>query len=348
MFHYILLVCIKYIKSERSINNIYYLLKGKKSTQTIQDAYLFQLTNFFGIYPQVEKNTFNNFVTQLLNNQLIKHVKNDFVIITTYGETYLNNNKRPLYFNGLNYNKIDRAYLQSIILLIQTTTNLANGNNRFIPVIEDYQVQKIVKKVLQTKLNNPEVICSSVYKDLHTLLDSYNGDDRVKEMFVMYLTSNNEIGHSMQQLAETYKMSIEDVYCELMNLIHYQLSEIEQNRSAFLFLPNLIGTKNVELLTDSAKRTYELLLKSHTVKEISQIRLLKENTIYDHIVEIAYQFPVNIYHYMSVEVYEKIRYVLDELHTTKLKELKSKLPNSVTYFQIKLAIAITYRNRNEE
>ena len=46
-FHQILLFIIHKLSGQRSENAPYYLIKGKKSGQTIQDVTYFQLSSFF-------------------------------------------------------------------------------------------------------------------------------------------------------------------------------------------------------------------------------------------------------------------------------------------------------------
>ncbi|MEH6907985.1 hypothetical protein V7008_20090, partial [Neobacillus drentensis] len=55
----IILYSIKQLKSERTIYSVYHLLNGKKSSQTIQDAHLFSLKKFFGIYEQLSRESFD-------------------------------------------------------------------------------------------------------------------------------------------------------------------------------------------------------------------------------------------------------------------------------------------------
>lgn len=46
------------MQKERSISAVYYLLQGKQSIQTIQDAQLFGLTEYFGVYKNLTKRRF--------------------------------------------------------------------------------------------------------------------------------------------------------------------------------------------------------------------------------------------------------------------------------------------------
>lgn len=45
---YTLLYCLKQLNGERTVSSIYYLLKGKRSSQTLQDGNMFQISFCLG------------------------------------------------------------------------------------------------------------------------------------------------------------------------------------------------------------------------------------------------------------------------------------------------------------
>ena len=69
-FHQILLFIIHKLSGQRSENAPYYLLKGKKSGQTIQDVTYFQLHPFFSILPPLSKEDYDVAINELVNCDL--------------------------------------------------------------------------------------------------------------------------------------------------------------------------------------------------------------------------------------------------------------------------------------
>ena len=65
----IILYAIKKFQGERSIYAIYHMLQGKKSSQTIQDAHLFGLTNIFGTIPRFTRQQLNQNIEQFLDHK---------------------------------------------------------------------------------------------------------------------------------------------------------------------------------------------------------------------------------------------------------------------------------------
>ncbi|MCY7945938.1 hypothetical protein MOC03_06265, partial [Bacillus atrophaeus] len=54
-FDIMVLDCLEKIDAERSQSAVFHLLKGKRSSQTIQDAGLFQIAKYFGMVPDCSR-----------------------------------------------------------------------------------------------------------------------------------------------------------------------------------------------------------------------------------------------------------------------------------------------------
>ena len=61
---------IKKFQGERSIYAIFHMLQGKKSSQTIQDAHLYGLTNLYGIMPNFTRLQLKSIVEKLGSKSL--------------------------------------------------------------------------------------------------------------------------------------------------------------------------------------------------------------------------------------------------------------------------------------
>ena len=60
-----ILFCLQKINGERTIYSIYHLLKGKKSSQTIQDTHLFHLQPLFQTYTNLSRNELEKISCQI-------------------------------------------------------------------------------------------------------------------------------------------------------------------------------------------------------------------------------------------------------------------------------------------
>ncbi|SER14114.1 Uncharacterized protein YpbB [Gracilibacillus ureilyticus] len=345
MFQYILLHCIKALKAERSLANIFYLLTGKKSTQTIQDSHLYNLTDYFGVYRSLKRVDFNNAIDNLVQKSYIVYNKQGFAQLSDAGKYHLTvqaQQYQDLHFRGMVFERMAPPFLATLILLIQTATNIFVNNYRFIPVIDNSSAQSNVKQFLKQKDLDISILLRDLYGDLYKCFTVNRLPQSSIEIFTDHITSAKEIGLSQHQLASKYIMTKEDVHCYLMNVVHLMLDE-SKHPDKYNVFPYIINQQSDLPVTESALATYKLYSRGHTIGEIAAYRSLKESTIQDHIIEIAYAEKVEWTRHMGTEIYNTISEVMEKTNTKQLKILKSLLPEHISYFQIKLVIALWHK-----
>ncbi|MEH7810821.1 recombinase RecQ, partial [Bacillus toyonensis] len=71
---YTLLYCLKQLNGERTVSSIYYLLKGKRSSQTLQDGNMFQISFLFGIYKSLNRADYDQEVAKLVQTDLVQSI----------------------------------------------------------------------------------------------------------------------------------------------------------------------------------------------------------------------------------------------------------------------------------
>ncbi|QGH34824.1 hypothetical protein GI584_12600 [Gracilibacillus salitolerans] len=345
MFESILLDSIIKLNGERTVYNIFHLLTAKKSTQTIQDSNLFGLTNYFGVYKALTRERFNKEIQRLSHEQLITlNHDHQTVHITDKGQNYYHMLKEKeeqyIHLNGLEFHQTAALFSKNLLLFIQTLTHLHQKEQRFIPIIDNVETQQFVKKVWnkQQQLGTDRIL-KCIYQDLVIILETF--PDSHAEVFVDSLTSLKKVGLSRYQIAKKYQMTTHDVYLSFMNITHAICKAIETNRN-LTFLPHLYPVhKNNMLLSDSTNRTFYYLQQGLSIDEIANVRNLKGNTIMDHIVEIAYIYKeLNWSEYITDQQYQLVSNTLTMQQSKKLKDIKNELPESISYFQIKLVIAL--------
>ncbi|WP_163537680.1 helix-turn-helix domain-containing protein [Gracilibacillus sp. YIM 98692] len=345
MFTFILLNCISKLNGERTVYNIYHLLTGKKSTQTIQDSFAYQLTEYFGIYPALKRSDFQIEVDKLDQLDYIDFNKNGYVLVTSEGNEILAHHQKDFlqyHFQGMDHSKEVLIFANSLILFIQTCTHIAADQRSFIPIIDEQEIQKHVKNIWRNIPDEPATLLNQLYKELLMLLDNFSTSHI--HMFLDRLTSVQKIGSTYEQLAQQYHLSKHDTYCVFMNIVYFiymQLKKGANYRVLKLLMPQ---REKATRLTASAKNTFLLLKKGYTINQIAVMRQLRVNTIQDHIVEIAYvDREVDWSVFVSEMTRQSIINTTSNLQTNKLKEIKQSLPEEISYFQIKLALALKYQ-----
>ncbi|MFC7783499.1 helix-turn-helix domain-containing protein [Rossellomorea sp. GCM10028870] len=346
--NYVILYCLLQINGERSIYSVFHILKGKKSSQSIQDAHIFYLQPFFLSLPKLKRAYFNQKVKELEKVGYVIVDESGKATVTTDGMISVKNDFQgdsfPSNMNGLVYGDQTVLFWKRLSLLVQVLSNGKQQETLYFPVQRNKNVQDWVKGCLKA---NPNIdnLSSALYKELHSLLTRLS-QTLDPNILVFRLTGYKDYGWTELQVSEKLNMHQEEFRFKFLNLVHGMLSELEKECSTYPILYS-IGLKSDQQqnLTISTSKTYELYQKGHTIEEISRIRDLKINTIEDHVIElILTQKEFTIEPFISQEEYQNVLMVMKDAKTKRLKPIKEKLPH-LSYFQIRVAIAKAGENR---
>ncbi|GAA0599675.1 helix-turn-helix domain-containing protein [Virgibacillus siamensis] len=337
----IIVKCSSQFQNKRSNTAIFHLLKGRKSIQTQQDAFLYGLHRFYGIHKKLSKQAFQQKVNQLCNSGYLQ-MQEESVIPGAKGTAFLQKMDQypQLYnLNGMKYINTDTIFCQRLLLLIQTLTNSCHNYFSFIPVVDSPHITGWVKNHYKRIKPKREAVLQIIHKELQQMFERFPGGDA--GIFVDCLTGFEHYGMSSYQLAKYHNIERIDVTIVLTAIVHRILWEVEQEQATFPTLSYIMQdlTQNTKL-SQSAVRTDRLLRKNYKPAEIAEMRNLKINTIYDHIVEIALyhsNFPIDAY--VSNGQHKKIVSAIRTSNSFKLKDIKNEVGDKISYFQIRLVLA---------
>jgi uncharacterized protein YpbB len=339
----LILSCLQKINGERTTYSIYHLLKGKKSSQTISDAHLFNMTNLFQTYPQISRNYFDKIIRGHINKNYVQIVDVDKVTITTKGMEHLEKVASqmpiPRVLNGWRYHTIQEDFWKRLSLFIQVCSNLINYDSSYIPVYHDNKTSDWVKDILLKLNKNREELSEELLREVISCLN--NTEEIMPEVIVWRLTGHKQIGLTSVQVAELFKMDLFYFHLHFLNVIHFMIDRIASNRNQYPILQHfLFDYEKPIILTNSSLVTYRYLKLGYTIEEIASIRNLKTSTIEDHIVEIVlndHSFPLEPF--VPFQVESMIREAIQKLNSKQLKMIRQELEGNISYFQIRLVQA---------
>jgi len=336
----IILDCLYKIKINRSIYGIYHLLTGKKSIQSVHDARIFQLEKYYGVHLTLTREHFMHIIDGMVKDGVLTEGDNELYFVTDAGKNRLavfQSTTIYKYLNGLSFSAMERHFRDRLYLLVQTYSNILVNNYSFIPVIDSQEITKWVKDFYRRhyQSNTPD----RLYLELHQLLSSL--PKKEADIFVDRLSGYQYYGLSMDQLALKYKLSKDDITIYLTGITHELIKLVGQQKEIYPILSQLMkGFEQQKFITNTANQTYQLLQRQFSLEKIGQIRNLKLNTIYDHIVEIAlYDSNFQIDYYVTKQEQEEIIDAIQKNNTFKLKTIKESCDSSISYFQIRLVLA---------
>jgi len=332
------LYCLKQLNSERTIYSIYHLLNGKKSSQTIQDAHLFSLKEYFGVYETLIREAFEQVIENLLKQNLIDCSGEQRYQLTLSGIEHLKNTSMEHYLNGWDFHDFTTPFWERLTFLIQVTSNLVYEESNYIPI----QKNKDVHHWLKTMLIEMKVQRKELGRVLFSeLLDCFSTTKDIDpSVLVFRLTGFRQIGLTELQAARKLKMDIHDYQLEFINTLHFLMQKIINDSSCFNMLTFLMkDLKKGDELTLSSRKTWHFLLQGYSPEKIADIRNLKLSTIEDHLVEFALHLDnFSIDPYVDKNLQLKIIELSQSIGTRQLKRIKDQL-KAATYLQIRLVLA---------
>ncbi|WP_078553223.1 helix-turn-helix domain-containing protein [Bacillus alkalicellulosilyticus] len=326
----------------RSIYGIYHLLKGKRSSQTIQDGYLFHCHHLFGVIPYITRETILSVKEELLQKEMIISIEEDRVMLTEFGEeykrTFLEKNSYISSLQGWKHKDIDLIFWQRLSLYIQCLSMFEAGQTSFIPITKNQTVLTWVKQHFPANKKEQTNQLRRLYLELHRFLKEIEPVQAV--LFTKKVTGYQQIGLTTEQISEELNLTKEEVRLRFFALIHSLLDYISAHQESCPLLREVSEQKRKTFhLTTTATVTYSFVKKGKTISEIASERKLKQNTIEDHIVEIAIEDPLfSITSYLTDEQKMQIENAVREKKTKRLRDIKAHVDPEITYFQIRLVL----------
>ncbi|WP_404403570.1 helix-turn-helix domain-containing protein [Jeotgalibacillus malaysiensis] len=338
----IVLAGLDIINGERTQSSIYHLLKGKKTSQTIQDAQLYGISPLFQLYRSMKRSYYDQRIEFLKHHGMIDEQEELKFRLTAKGRIelaeFFSVHPFPVYLNGWKYHQVTHLFWKRLTLSVQTGSNLIYSQHQFIPVTRDFYVQQWVKKMISENRNRLKDYTSQLNKELTVLFERDDFPDS-PDLIVQQLSGYNQIGQTNRQLADQLNCGPDEIFTRFINELHYMFRVIDDDKTCFPLLSEMMDTQEIKSIpfTRSTEETYQYVKRNLSIDQIASVRRLKRSTIEDHILEIALldqQF--SIHSFVTEQLAEEIRTFKGR--SNRLKYIKEHVPEA-DYFQIRLVLA---------
>lgn len=339
--HGVVLNCLYKINGERTIYSIYHLLNGKKSSQTIQDAKFYQISQYFKTYPKLSREQFDDLISELERVQFVLQTSQQSFLLTEKGLNYLKNFTEEQsfisYLDGYHFQH-DDVFWERLSLIVQVASNLKAGEIKYLPVQRDRSVQFWIKHFLMSNKIKRTDLPGVLFDELTCCLEHSRLVDPA--ILVIRLTGFQNIGKTKKQASEILGLEPSLYHYQFISLLHFIMKEIHENKKKYPLLHHLLIDLHEEVpLTDSARVTLNLINNGFFIEEIAKKRKLKLNTIHDHIVEITLQLhSFNITPYVSENMQKRIELAAKKTTSRQLKHIRQEIEEA-SYFEIRLVMA---------
>lgn len=340
--HVVLLDTLHIVNGSRKSSGIYYILTGKKTSQSLSDSQWFGIEHYYASLKGITYAAYTETIEALLNEKWIVSDGDQEYVITKTGERVLLNEKERLSFlnnlNGLKYASIETACWQVLTLYVQALSNSLYDNVDYSPIVRDrLAVQKVKSLFPRSEIERKEK-AESLHYEMSRLLLTH--DPLSADIFVKKLSGYNRIGSTFEQAARETGISQREAILRFRSVLHVFIQNAAVKKQQFPVFHSLFCSfTDIPALTKSASRTYEMLNKGKTLQEIMEIRNIKASTIEDHLVEFAREIPdFSIHPFIKEEEVQNVKKFYNKTKENKLRPIKDAFPH-LSYLQIRLVLA---------
>lgn len=219
-----------------------------------------------------------------------------------------------------------KAFWDRYQLFVQTFSEMSYKNNRYVPIIKYPPHQENVRLLFQQFHHDKEMLMRNWIKEQHFLFEQL--DERRANVLMEQLTGHERVGETKRQIQRQLDMEVLEYSFYHQDTIEELLNIIQQHPEKLAISYAILNQLQVETnhgLSSSTNASFELLSQGHSISDIATIRRLKENTVREHILELAfvlYDFPIKTF--VPKKVYEDLNLAFEKNEDYSYKEAKSE------------------------
>lgn len=220
---------------------------------------------------------------------------------------------------------IRNVFWERYQLFTQVLSETSYENKRYVPIIKHPQHQESIRLLFQQFKTDKTPLLVKWIEEQQFLFSNLE-EERASRLF-SHLSGHEVVGNTKLQTQEKVGMVHFEYDFYHLDSIELILQCIKKHKKELPILYAMFKQLNEETffgLSASTYQTFQLLLKGHTISEVARIRYLKENTIREHILEIAFVFDDFPYQkFIPQPIYEKLKKQFEKVDNLTYKEVVS-------------------------
>jgi ribulose-phosphate 3-epimerase len=307
--HYIL----SYFRQERvtSVSQILHVFQAKRTPSMFYMIEVNQWHHGFSLTNNMERTDLKKLIKKLLHKQfLVKEGKG--YLLTDKGveqvDTYFKNHYYPKQIQGFEHANVRQPFWSRFQLFTQVFSELSYQNGAYTPVIKHPHHQENVRQFFQKFPSKKEKLLDQWLLEQNLLFTELAEEQA--DVLASQLTGHGIIGETNAQIAAALEMTTTEFYFYKQDAIERMLQFVWKQQTKLPLISVLLKELHQETnfgLSMSTRHTYELLKEGHGIKQIARRRSIKENTVREHILEMAFvfqQFPFQ--HFVPQTIYNDL------------------------------------------
>lgn len=268
---------------------IHSVIVGRSTPSTFYLVEKNQWFKYYALMPKLKRQVIDKLHQSFLKQGFIQPATKHFEL-TEAGqeqvETYFENHYQIQSINYFQTVYFRRAYFEMISFMTQVISEKCYDNHNYIPLKQDLSSQLAIKAWFKTVTS----IEQKWPKEQSEILQQL---DKNQALALANLLSGHQLtGLTNHQIAQELSMSASEFYMLKNDAIFNYLEAAKQgNYPLHQKLYKFIYQLQHEDLTPSAYESYQLLKQGYPIHAVAAAKRVKEGTIKEHILEIAFKLP---------------------------------------------------------
>lgn len=216
-------------------------------------------------------------------------------------------------------------FWERLQLFSQVFSEMSYHNESYVPIIKHPHHQESVRNLFRQLSGDKQPLLERWIEEQAFIFKQL--DKRMADVLMNQLTGHKKVGQTKDQIRELLSMEALEFQFYLNDGLEILIQLIKKNRKIIPIHSAILESVFMEHnygLSASTKQTYDLLKKGYSVNKIANIRKIKENTVKEHILEIAFvfeNFPFKAF--IPKELNEKLKVKFEHQENYTYKEATS-------------------------
>lgn len=282
-----------------TIAQILHVLRGKKTPSMY---YLTEINHWhhgFSLKKRLKKVDLERMIQPALNRNLLVEKKKGF-LLTNKGEStissYFKNHYFPKKMDNFMNIELYEPFWEQLQLFTQVFSEYSYRNNNYGVIIKNIEQQEKIKQLFRVAEGKLESVLTQWIDEQEFIFRNLQKEKA--NVLASFLTGHNQIGKNRKQLAVNQEMYEQEFLFYIRDIFQEILEIVRGNQDKLTILSELLSQLTDEYFMSMSKSTfdsYKMLKRGKRIQEIAKSRRIKENTVKEHILEIAFileSFPI--------------------------------------------------------
>lgn len=323
-----------------SLSQILHVFHAKRTPSMF---YVIEKNNWhhgFGLNQRMKREELEEYIQKLQKINFIEEEGKGYRL-TSIGEQecrrYFATHYYPNKIKTFNYANVREPFWNRLQLFSQVFSELSYENTQYVPIIKHPPHQENVRQLFQQFRSEKKKILEQWIKEQHFLFSKLEAKEA--NILASQLTGHGIIGETKPQITKELQMETSEFYFLFQDILEKLILAVEQYQTE-LQLTNAILKQIIETeslgLSASTNHSYQLLKEGYSLKKIADIRSIKENTVREHVLEMAFvlrSFPYQ--EFIPKKIYKSLQQRFKSEPDYSYRQAKEEIPElEFMYFRL--------------